>query len=70
MKEDEDEEIEADYKEGKRGQKRKFDTQDYSDQDQEDDSQKENMKSSDEIGKLTKAKNVGILVHSLAIFYS
>ncbi|CDP03628.1 unnamed protein product [Coffea canephora] len=46
--------------EGKRGHKRKFDTQGYSDQDQEDVSLKGKMKSSKEMGNLNKAKNLAI----------
>lgn len=55
-KENEDEENKG----GERGQKRKLDVQDCSDEDQREDSHKENKKSSKEPGKLNKAKNVGI----------
>lgn len=58
--EEEDEETKEENKEGKKGYKRKFDTRECSDQDQGDDSQKGNMKSSKEMENLNKAKNVGI----------
>lgn len=50
---------EEDDDEGKRGLKRKSETQTCSEEG--DDSQKENEKSPKEEGKLKKAKNVGLL---------
>lgn len=49
-----------DAEEGKRGLKRKFDPQECS-EDQENDTKKEHLKSPKELGKLNKAKNVGII---------